>query len=313
MPRAAPQPALIAVTGAAGFVGRATVAAAVRKGHPVRALVRRTSGGWPAGVAEVVTTDLAEADFTGVDAVIHLAARVHVVNETEADPLAAFRRDNVELMERTLRAAATARARRFVLASSVAVFGSALPHGTAADDETAKRPDRPYGVSKLEAEARLAEIAAQLGVSWIALRPPAVFGPGAPAHFAKLMGAARRGLPLPLAGVENRRSFIYADNLADALVTAAAGEAEGAFIVTDSEPLSSGALYRALGAAYGRPAWQPRVPGALVSAAARLALGRLRTESLLGSMAVDGSRFAKTFGWRPAVTFEEAVRRTVGA
>lgn len=311
MPSPAPASAVIAVTGAAGFVGRATVAAAVRRGHPVRALVRRPAGGWPAGVSEGVAPDLATADFAGVDAVIHLAARVHVVEETEADPLAAFRRDNVELMDQVARAAAAAGVRRFVLASSVAVFGSALPDRTTAGDDAAKQPDRPYGVSKLEAEARLAKIAPGLGLSWAALRPPAVFGPGAPAHFAKLMAAARRGVPLPLGGVANRRSFIFVDNLADALVTAAEGSAEGAFIVTDSAPVSSGALYRALGAAYGRPAWQPTVPGALVAAAARLALGRLRAESLLGSMAVDGSRFADVFGWRPAVGFEEAVRRTV--
>lgn len=311
MPRAPSTPALIAITGAAGFVGRSVVAAAVRRGHAVRALVRRPARDWPAKVTESVVEDLGQADFTGVDAVIHLAARVHVVQETQADPLSAFRRDNVELMERTARTAAAAGVRRFVLASSVAVFGSSLPHGATADDGSVRRPDRPYGVSKLEAEQRLAQLGRELGLSWIALRPPAVFGPGAPAHFAKLMGAARRGLPLPLGAVRNRRSFIFVDNLADALVTAAEGEAEGAFIVTDSAPVSSGALYRALGAAYGRPAWQPRVPEALVAGAARLALGGLRAESLLGSMAVDGSRFAQTFDWRPAVGFEAAVRRTV--
>lgn len=317
MPRANPASAPIAVTGAAGFIGRAVVAAAVRRGHPVRALVRRSSGPWPEGVTEVVTGDLASADLSdalqGCDAVIHLAARVHVVRETQTDPLAAFRRENVEAMEHVARAAAAAGVRRFVLASSVAVFGSVLPHGTAAGDDSAKQPDRPYGRSKLEAEQQLAEIAPPLGLSWIALRPPAVFGPGAPAHFAKLMGAARRGLPLPLGAVDNRRSFIFVDNLADAFVIAAEGEAEGSFVVTDSEAVSSGELYRALCRAYGNVTRLPSLPAALVSAAARLALGRLRAESLLGSMAVDGSRFAQTFGWKPTVGFEDAVRRTVAA
>lgn len=295
----------LAVTGAGGFIGRALIRRLSERGIPARAIVRTPMELRLPGVQFIAAGDLAKADlaplFEGCDVVVNLAALVH---RPDAAPEAHLRANR----DLPLRLARAARGKRFVQLSSVSAIASVTAAGEMLDDGSAPRPSGPYGQSKLAADEALAKA----GVSFVALRPPTVYGPGVPAQFRRLMNCARWGIRLPLGGVANARSMIFAGNLADAIVAAAFGKAEGAFIVTDSSPVSTASLYHALLAAYGRGTWLPSLPAAPLGWLTRAALGD-RAESLLASSAFDGSRFAETFGWHPATGFDEAIRLTVDA
>ncbi|MFT3912883.1 MAG: NAD-dependent epimerase/dehydratase family protein [Anaeromyxobacteraceae bacterium] len=303
----------VLVTGATGFVGRAIARRLVSAGHPVRASTR----GAPIDVAGVEALRL-DADsgperwraaMEGIEAVVHAAARVHVLRDDAPEPLAAYRKVNVAWTEQLARCAAAAGARRFVLLSSVKVMGEGRAAPYTEDDRLA--PCDPYGVSKVEAEAALARVAAETGLEHVSLRPPLVYGPGVKANFARLMGAVARGVPLPLGAVENRRSLVYVENLADAVRVAVEGRGTaGAWLVSDGESVSTPELVRRIAGVMGRaPRLLPIPPWALRAAAA--ALGRRPTaDRLLGSLAVDGGRFRRDFGWTPPFTLDEGLRAT---
>lgn len=235
----------VLITGANGFVGQTVSRALLRRGDRVTGVVRR-----PQTAAEGAREWLLDTeDFAGIDqrwpvalncdAVIHLAARVHVMHETLTDPLAAYRATNVEGSLRVAAAARRAGARRFVFVSSIKAMGEASAGRPIAEtDEPA--PSDAYGISKLEAERALFEYGRAAGLEVVVVRPPLVYGPGVRANFLQLMNAVAKGIPLPLGAVTARRSLVFVDNLADALVHCAtdpraAGET---FHVTDGRDLS---------------------------------------------------------------------------
>lgn len=307
----------IAVTGAAGFIGKAVVAAALARGHAPVAVVRAAAA-FPDGVEVRAVGDLEDATaqaraVEGCDAVIHLAGRVRVLRSERARADDILLRANAGMTEGLAEAAARAGCRRFVLASSFSVYGSATADGVVLTEETPPAPATAYGRSKAAAEQRLAAVAARTGLSAISLRPPAVYGPGVASSFTTLMKVVARGLPLPLVGVKNRRSFVYVGNLADAFVVAAESEAAGVFLVTDSPPVSSAEMARAIAAALGVKARLLPAPMGLMRAAAGLIGAGPTADSLLGSMAADGSRFAQATGWRPGVTPDDAMAITARA
>lgn len=312
------------VTGATGFVGAPVCRALLNAGWSVRGLVRPGSAALPDGVepapaADLLDTLAVERAVAEVDAVVHLAARVHVMRDAAADPLAEFRRVNVDGTRALAQAAARAGATRFVLASSVKAMGESAPRPWTEGETPA--PVDPYGVSKLEAERALAEVAARHGMRAAALRLPLVYGPGVRANFLRLMQLVDRGVPLPLGGVRNLRSMAYVENVAAAVVAVLdADGASGAFFVSDQDDVSTPALIRQVARALGRPARLVPVPPVLFRAAgragdvvARVAPFPLTTaavDRLLGSLAVDSSRLTREAGYRPPFTLAEGLDRT---
>jgi nucleoside-diphosphate-sugar epimerase len=306
----------VLVTGAGGFVGRVLCARLAERGHTVRAAVR-APGGAPAGVAEVAVvgeigpaTEWGEA-LRGVDAVIHLAARVHVMDDRATDPLAEYRRTNVGGTERLARQAAEHGVRRLVFASSIKVLGEAT-HGAPFREETTPAPADPYGVSKREAEAALRAVEATGALEVCVVRPPLVYGPGVKANFARLMGAVARGVPLPLGALRNRRSLVYVGNLADALVECAAHPAAAGetFLVADEPALTPAELVRAIAGALGRPARLLPVAAALLRAVGR-ATGRTgAVDRLAGSLEVDSGRIRRVLRWTPPFTTAQGLAET---
>jgi len=282
----------------------------------VRAAVRKSIAADAQAIDVVTVGDIGpDTDWSravaGIDVVIHLAARVHVMRETAGDPLAEFRRVNVAGTESLVRRAAAAGVRRIVYASSVKVNGD-RGRFTEAD---APAPVGPYGVSKAEAEALIRRLAAECGVEAVIIRPPLVYGPGVKGNFRSLMRAIEKGIPLPLGGIENRRSLVAVDNLVDFIITctthpAAAGET---FLVSDGEDISTTALIRRLADAMGGPPRVFHVPAALLRTGARL-VGRLpEVQRLLETLEVDVSKARRRLGWRPPLSVTAGLARIVNS
>mgnify|MGYP003590369131 CR=1 FL=1 len=310
-------PRRVLVTGATGFVGRAVCAALAEAGIPFVAAVRRPCAGMPQ--ARVVGEISRETDWTGVlegvDTVIHLAARVHLMRDTAADPLAAYREVNTQGTLNLARQAAAAGVRRFVFASSVKVNGEGRAVPYRADDVPA--PVGAYALSKLEAERGLLALAggAEAGMTVAIVRLPLVYGPGVGANFRRLMDLLRRGVPLPFGRVENRRSLVFVGNAADLMIRCLTHPAAGnrVWMVSDGEDLSTPALLRKVGVALGCPARLLPVPQGWLEAALR-ALGKGDfAQRLLGSLAVDIAGTRSALGWTPLFSVDDGMRMTAAS
>lgn len=307
----------ILVTGASGFVGRALLPRLVADGHRVHAAVRRPDSGLPAGVDPVAIGDLtAQPDWrsalAGADAVVHLAARAHVLDERSPDAFALYRAANTLPTLRLAEAAAATGVRRLVFISSVRVHGSRTA-GAPFDEASPLAAEDPYGRSKAEAERGLAEIARASSLEVVVLRPPLVYGPGVRGNFARLARLVARGVPLPFGAVRNRRSLVYVGNLVDAIVQslthpAAAGRT---FMVSDGEDVSTAELVRRIARALGRSPRLVPVPPTLLRAAGALAGRREDVARLLGDLVVDSTLLRRTLGWTPPHTLEEGLAATM--
>jgi nucleoside-diphosphate-sugar epimerase len=283
----------VLVTGASGFLGRALCPALRRAGRTVVAAGRRETG--DIGPA----TDWRPL-LDGAEAVIHLAARVHVMRDDGAGA-EAFDRINHQATARLAAQAAEAGIRRFVFMSSVKVHGDGSDHPLSGS--AAPSPADDYGRSKLAAETALARHAGAMEI--VVLRPPLVYGPGVKGNFLTLLQAVDRGWPLPLAAVGNRRSLIYLGNLVDATVAALAAP-PGVYLPSDGEDVSTPTLIRRIAAALGKPARLFPMPAALLRALAAAAGKPGAYERLAGSLTVDGT----LSGWQPPFSMAEGLADT---
>lgn len=246
-----------------------------------------------------------------VDCVVHLAARTHVLRDTDVDMLAAYRRVNVEGTRRLAQAAARSGVRRLVFVSSIKVNGEATVDQPFTENDT-PRPEDAYGISKWEAERAMSQIAADTGMEAVVLRPPLVYGPGVKGNLLQLLRVVARGWPLPLASIRNRRSLIFVGNLVEAIMAAAASPAASGntYLVSDGEDVSTPELVRALARALNVPARLVPCPAVLLKCAARV-IGRSDAAArLTGSLQVDSSNIRRQLGWRPHATLAAGLAET---
>lgn len=305
----------VALTGAAGFLGQAIAIRLSASGRLVRALTRNGKS-VPSAYENVASGDLCDADLEALvarcDVLVNCAARVHVLRQEDpATAQSAYCRINKDFPIRLARVAKAAGVRHFVQISSAAAIASVGAPGETISDQTSPRPAGAYGRTKLEADRALLTLSDEsFAVS--CLRPPAIYGPGVQGWFGLLNRAARLGLPLPLAGTRNQRSFAFSGNIADAVKAVLDQPMSGAWLVTDSEPLSTSELYAMLLALHGHANRLFSIPNPLLNLATKLVL-RGRASSLLGDAAFDGSRFADTFRWKPPTSLDNALALTVSA
>jgi nucleoside-diphosphate-sugar epimerase len=311
------EPGRVLVTGATGFVGRFLVQMLVNRGWKVKATGRDASRRPPD--CEFYPVDFHTApDFDSllddVDAVVHLAARVHVMRETATEPLAAFRRANVSPTGRLADAAARHAIRHFVYLSSIKVNGEET-RSQPFTEADAPRPGDPYAVSKLEAERLLAERSAATGLPVSILRPPLIYGPGVGGNFARLLELIERRLPLPLRNVNNRRSLLYVDNLCDAIAAILALPATGTktYLVSDSTDLSTPELVRKLASALDRSVLLLPVPVSLLRIAGSVSGRGAELRRLTESLVIDSSCIRRQLAWHPPHDVEEGLAATANA
>lgn len=316
----------VLVSGARGFVGRPVVEEFRAAGCKVIGAVRRGAGAsavvdgglrirseiaeTPSGQGsyrEVMVGELGpdldwKEALVGTEVVVHLAARVHQMQDKASDPLAEFRRVNVGGTRRLAEQASAAGVRRLVFVSSIKVNGEGTAPGRAYSETDVPAPADPYGVSKYEAEKALREVAAATGLEVVVLRPPLMVGGGVKGNLAALANAIRRGRPLPFGAITaNQRSLLDVRNLADAILAcathpAAAGEV---FLVSDGVPVSTAELCRWIGKAVGRSPFLVPVPVGLLRIAGRLVAKKAAMDRLTGSLLIDDSKIRRLLGWSP--------------
>jgi len=304
------------VTGANGFVGSALCARLHRDGICVRRAVRTLDSSSSGAGTVAIGNLLPETDWTAalrnVDQVVHLAARVHVMNDKSANPVAEFRRVNVDGTINLARQAAAAGVRRFVFLSSIKVNGELTEVGRPFTADDTPAPEDPYGLSKHEAEQLIRQIADDTGMEVAIIRPPLVYGPGVKANFELLMRWIVRGAPLPLAAVtENRRSFVALDNLVDLIVICLnhPAAANQIFLVSDGESLSTASLLKRMGAALGCPARLIYLPTPLLKLGATALNKSSIYQRLCGSLQLDITKTNQLLEWVPPISVDEGLRR----
>jgi GT2 family glycosyltransferase/nucleoside-diphosphate-sugar epimerase len=330
------------VTGANGFVGRPLCEEMLRRGWHVRAAVR--SNGQLLNGAEVIAagnidgnTDWTDA-LRGIDVVIHLAARVHVMKDAAVDPLAEFLKVNLHGTTNLAQQAARAGVKRLVYVSSIKVNGERttpnpsdnsaaayVDSGLLPFDASGGREERgifsesdkpnpqdPYAISKWQAEQALHRIARETALEVVILRPPVVYGPGVKGNFIRLLMAVDKGIPLPFASVHNTSSLIYLGNLVDILMDCANHPAATGktYLVSDGEDISIPELIRQSSKGLGRPARVFSTPVKLLRGLGAL-FGQLDSvDRIVGSLRISNDLISRELGWKPRFTLRQGLQAT---
>lgn len=305
------------MTGASGFVGRCLTSALLREADSWKLqLVSRMplDLATRAGTAQHIVRDIAEPVnwaplLEGIDVVVHAAARAHILNDSGADAAAKYQRVNTEGTLRLAREAAAAGVKRFVFLSTIGVHGGGRESPYKETDPLA--PHTPYAQSKMDAEQGLQELSLRHAMEVVIVRPPLVYGRFAPGNFSRLAAAVRRGLPLPLARVQNLRSLVAVDNLVDFIQCcmvhpAAAGQA---FLVSDDCDISTPELIRRMGIAMYRPARLFPVPLDLLRWGAACAGRQAMLHQLTSSLQADISKARTLLGWSPPISLDTGLAR----
>ena len=310
----------ILVTGATGFVGKALTAQLLySEVEEVRAAVRVSdkatyleSGCMSMPVGDIGPQTNWKSALLDVDAVIHLAARVHVMLDRESNPFSLYRRVNTEGTVNLARQAAEAGVRRFIYLSSIKVNGEQTRPGKPFTEWDMPAPLDFYAVSKYEAEEGLMELAKQTSMEIVIIRPPLVYGPDVKGNFFTMMRWLQKGVPLPLGAIHNRRSLVALDNLVDLIITCLEQTvaANQVFLAGDGEDLSTTELMQRLGEALNRPARLVPVPPWLLTKASIVFGKRAIAERLCGSLQVDIAKAKSILGWSPPVSVDKALKRT---
>ena len=305
----------VIVTGAGGFIGQWVAKNLQQVGYDVTGLAR--SALEPCSFRAVSGFELgAPSDLSGVldgaDAIVHCAARVHLMDDSVSDPLAEFRRVNVLGTLALARQAAECGVRRFVFISTVKINGEQTLPGEAFSVRCRDAPQDPYGQSKMEAEQGLHKIAQQTGMEVVIIRPPLVYGPGVKGNFLMLLKLANSALPLPFGSIRNRRSMVYVENLVSMIVCVIDHPRAGdrTFLVSDGEDLSTTRLFAEIRRFLGRKNRLFPVPTGLLFFMGTVFGKRAMIDRLCGSLQIDIGYAREVLDWKPPISTRVGLEKT---
>lgn len=304
----------LVVTGSTGFVGQAVSACLESDGHEVVRIARRRINATSFVIPDIGAETNWSTALPGADCIVHCAARVHVMHDSAVDPLEAYREVNVAGTRRLAEQAVAYGVRRFVFLSSVKVNGEATEPSTAYTDADIPAPKDAYGQSKQEAEQVLMEMSRQTGLEVVIIRPPLIYGPGVKGNFSSLVKLVRKGIPLPLGAVDNRRSLVALDNIVSFIALCADLEkssqaANQVFMISDGEDISTSDLLYEIAKAYGVKARMIPLPISWLKFGARLLGKAIVADRLFGSLRVDSSKAHILLDWQPVITIDEQLRK----
>lgn len=305
----------VLVTGATGLVGEAVVLKLlVDKFFPVIAAARGATR--LLGLCPVVPFDLTQSldlpCLSSVQVIVHCAARVHVMDDNALDPLAEFRKVNVDGTLRLAQRAAESGVTRFIFISSIKVNGESTQPGRPFTAEDQPNPSDAYGASKYEAEEKLTELSRQTGMEVVIIRPPLVYGPGVKANFLSMLSWLSKSVPLPLGAIRNQRSLVAVTNLVSLIVTCInhPAAANQTFLVSDGEDISTTDLLQRLAIALNQPVRLLRVPDKLLGWAAALLGKRSVADRICGTLQIDIDKNRELLGWTPSISMDNALIKT---
>ena len=307
----------VLITGANGFVGKAVCQHLTDADFTVRKALRSSLNSQKQAqedshiIGEIsASTDWSQA-LTGINSIVHLAARVHVMDDSATDPLSEFRKVNVTGTVNLAQQAARANVQRFIFVSSVKVNGEKTDSKYFTEND-APAPQDPYGISKFEAEQALLQVARETGLEVVILRPPLMYGPEVKANFYQLMNAIYRGWPLPLGKINNQRSLLYVGAFADAIKTCLTHpNANGkTFLVSDEKSFSTAELIKRLGHFLQSPPRLFDLPVSWMKFAGKL-LGKASTiDRLTSSLVVDSHKIRRELNWTSPYSFDAGIQKT---
>jgi len=308
----------ILVTGASGFIGRALCAELVNAGHKVVGAVRSEPSERITGVNYITVGDInSETQWTSylddVDVIIHLAARVHQLNENTNDLIKKYRKVNVEGTLHLANSALNANVRRFIFLSSIKANGEKTVKGMHFSAQSTPEPCDPYGISKYEAEVSLKALTSDTNLDIVILRPPLVYGPKVGGNFIRLLGIISKGMPLPFGAVNNKRSMIFLYNLTDVIRVCidhpkAAGKV---LLVSDKEDLSTAELITKIASIMKKNILLLSIPIVFMHKLATLLGKKQEIERLCESLSLDIDETTQLLDWVPPISMDEGLTQTI--
>jgi nucleoside-diphosphate-sugar epimerase len=311
----------ICVTGSTGFIGKPLCTKLLKNNYSVLAATRYSNTltfNFHKNLSIIKLDNFnsrinLQQALSGVDCVIHCAAKAHAINKNKSDVLKAYREVNVEVTRNFAEQAANAGVKRFVFLSSIKVNGERTFGCETFKYSDVPLPEDAYGVSKFEAEQMLSELSKQTGLEVVIIRAPLVYGEGVKGNFLYLLDFLYRGIPLPFASVANLRSFIGLDNLIDFIIFCIKHPKVGGhtFLVSDGQDISTPNLIRKLTGAIGKSSHLFPVPLSLIKLIGRLTGKSMEVGRLVNSLRVDSSYAREVLGWRPSFSLDEGLEKTV--
>ena len=306
----------ILITGHTGFIGGHLTPALVAKNHFITGISRHIE-------PDLADTQLRQIQISsleqytdwhqaliGVDTVIHLAARAHILDDSVEDPAAEFFRVNTKGTINLVQAAIKAEVKHFIFISSIGAI-TTLSRDILTETATCQ-PDTPYGASKLAAETALIDLCQNTPMSWTIIRPTLVYGPGNPGNMQRLLKLVSSHLPLPLGSIDNQRSFLYIGNLIDAMITCLdhPNAKNQIFLLSDGQNISTPALIRHLACFLNTRSILLPIPVPLLRLLGKITGKSSALDRLMESLVVSNEKIATTLNWQPPYSIEQGLAAT---